>query len=65
VVLVGDLYGKHSGVRDTQFRKSYIKSGTGENFRAVWRLEKVVKAVRQKYKPQDCKTMNRWHREDD
>ena len=42
------MYGEHSGVRDTQFRSSYVKSETGENFRAVWRLGKVVKAAKQK-----------------
>ena len=50
-------------MRDTQFRRSYVKSGTGENFKAVWRLGKVVKAAKQKYKSRDCNTMNGWHSE--
>jgi len=62
-MLVGDVYDEHSGVRDTQFRRSYVKSGTGENFRAVWRLGKIVKAAKQKYKSQDCNAMNGWHSE--
>jgi len=60
---VGDAHREHLGARDTQFRKLDVKSGTGENLKAICRLGKIVTAIRQRHESQECDTMNWLHSE--